>query len=46
MQIDAIYLLWFLVGEQELASESYTLKNMTTGEQQTLDMADLLKALK
>ncbi|MEO1031015.1 MAG: histidine--tRNA ligase [Bacteroidota bacterium] len=35
-----------LVGEQELASESFTLKNMVTGEQQTLDLDALLEVLK
>ena len=32
-----------LVGEEELNSETFTLKNMTTGEQQTLSFDDVLK---
>jgi len=35
-----------LVGEQELNSKTFTLKTMASGEQQTLDIDALLKALK
>ncbi|MGB0981233.1 MAG: histidine--tRNA ligase [Winogradskyella sp.] len=35
-----------LVGEEELNSETYTLKNMTTGAQQTLSFNELLKQIK
>ena len=31
-----------LVGEEELESESYTLKNMTTGEQFKLSLKELI----
>ncbi|WP_291118253.1 histidine--tRNA ligase [Flavobacterium sp. UBA6135] len=34
-----------LVGEQEIQSEKYSLKNLTTGEQQLLDFEALVKAL-
>lgn len=34
-----------LVGEEELKSETYSLKNMATGEQQKLKFEDLLKSL-
>ena len=35
-----------LVGEEELKSETYSLKNMATGEQQKLKFEDLLKSLR
>ena len=35
-----------LVGEAELQSNTFTLKNMTSGEQQQLNLSDLVKALK
>ena len=35
-----------LVGDEELASNSFTLKNMASGEQQMLSLEALIKALK
>ena len=35
-----------LLGEAELQSETFTLKNMATGEQQPLSLQELIKALK
>jgi histidyl-tRNA synthetase len=34
-----------IIGEQEMASNSYSLKNLVTGEQVSLDFENLLKAL-
>lgn len=34
-----------LVGEQEMNSNTFTLKNMTTGEQQNLSLGDLIKTV-